>query len=365
VRLRDYLRATRQLVVETRDAVYANRTAIGEVSPTRANVLDQLAGQTETLSRLEVQLNAQAEELATQSEALTNQSKVLTNHSEALTDLATYATRQEQAQAAEHRQLVEILRFALAHGPEAQQRLRRLRETPEYGLSYSEDEPLISVVIPTYDNYELLRARALPSVLGQSYQNFEVVVVGDAAPDDARKAVEEVGDPRISFFNLPFRGPYPSEAAARWFVVGTPPFNEAMHRAIGRWIAPLDDDDAFAPNHLERLLERARADRLELAYGQIDMHLPDGRTERRGSFPPQYGQFNLQAAIWHAGLSDIFQCHLADAALGVANDWALLVRMMEAGVRVGFLEEVLVDYYPARSGGSSAGYWGSPSSGET
>jgi glycosyltransferase involved in cell wall biosynthesis len=220
-------------------------------------------------------------------------------------------------------------------------------------------------VIPTYNNYELLRTRALPSVLGQSYQNFEIVVVGDAAPLDAKKAVEGVGDPRISFFNLPYRGPYPSDPAARWFVVGTPPFNEGTHRASGRWIAPLDDDDAFAPNHLERLLERARADRLELAYGQIDMHLPDGRTERRGSFPPQYGQFNLQAAIWHAGLSAIFQGDLADAALGVANDWALLVRMMEAGVRVGFLEEVVVDYFPARSAGSSEGYWGSPSASET
>lgn len=325
------MRAIRQLTGETRDAVYSSQT----------NVLAQLARQSDTLSSLEARLN--------------DHSEALTGHTAALADLTAHAAMRD----GKHEQLVEILRFVLARGPEAQQRLRRLREAPEYELSFSENEPLVSVVIPTYDNYELLRTRALPSVLAQSYQNFEVVVVGDAAPEEARDVVDGFGDPRISFFNLPYRGPYPIDRDALWFVVGTPPFNEATYRATGRWIAPLDDDDAFRTTHLERLLERARADRVELAYGQMDVQLPDGQTLRAGSFPPRYGQINLQAAIWHAGLSDIFQCHLADAPLRMANDWALVLRMMEAGVRIGFLEEVLVDYYPAKD------YWGSASYSET
>jgi hypothetical protein len=335
-RLREHMRAIRQLAGETRDAVDASRHESGKaLAALQANA----AREAELLAGVESRLNA---------------------HSQALANLTARAADRD----AQHEQLVEILRFVLARGPEAQARLRLLRETPDYELAFSETEPLVSVVIPTYANYELLRARALPSVLAQSYQNFEVVVVGDHAPDAAREAVESFDDPRLSYYNLPYRGPYPVQPAARWFVVGTPPFNEASHRASGRWLAPLDDDDAFRPRHLEQLLERARADRLELAYGQIEMKLPDGRSETLGSFPPQYGQFNLQAAIWHVGLSHIFQCHLSDAALGVANDWALVLRMMEAGVRMGFLEEVMVDYFPARSGGSSEGYWGSPSSDE-
>lgn len=226
--------------------------------------------------------------------------------------------------------------------------MRELRAGAAYERAYLNADPLVSVVIPTYDNHELLRERAIPSVLAQTHQNVEIVVVGDAASEQARIAVESFGDPRITFFNLPYRGPYPADPEARWLVAGVPPYNEAVRRARGLWIAPLDDDDAFRPHHIERLLARVRDERLELAYGQICAHWPGDVTTTLGRFPPETGQFGVQAALYHAGLADIFELELADASLGLPYDWAWCLRMLEAGVRIAMVEGETVDYYPSR-----------------
>lgn len=266
--------------------------------------------------------------------------------------LDTLVAQQETASSAaraEHGRLVEMLRFVHDRAQGQRERLYQLRAKPEYERAYSDRDPLVSVVIPTYDNYELLRERAIPSVLAQTYQNFEVVVVGDGAPEQARLAVEAFDDPRVTFYNLPYRGPYPEDPETAWFVYGVPAYNEGARRAQGRWIAVLDDDDAFRPHHLEMLLERARRDRFELVYGRLLVRFADGSETTIGRFPPEMGQFAEQSALYHAGLRDIFERELADAAFGLPSDWALCLRMMEAGVRIGMRDDVIVDYYPSRS----------------
>src|SRR5207248_3048666 len=168
-----------------------------------------------------------------------------------------------------------------------------------------------------YDNHRLRGERSIPSVLAQTYKNFEVVVVGDAAPPEARAVVDRFGDPRISFHNRAYRGPYPEDPHARWLVAGVPPDNEAARRARGAWIAPLDDDDAFRPHHLQRLLEAAQENRWEPAYGQVEIHRPDGGSKRLGRFPPEHGHAALQMAIYHAGLVPIFELELIDALFDI------------------------------------------------
>ncbi len=309
-RLRNYLHTVRLLLGQTRDQVDATRV---ELSAHLTHL--------ETLASSQL---AQLEKLTTDADGLGS-------------------SRQAQ-----HAQLVEILRSIHDRGHWRRTRLRELRAGDTYERAYSDPDPLVSVVIPTYDNHALLRERAIPSVLAQTHQNFEIVVVGDAAPDQARVAVESFGDPRITFFNRLYRGPYPADPSARWLVAGVPPYNEAIHRARGLWIAPLDDDDAFRPHHIERLLTRAREERLELCYGQLCGHVPGGGTKTMGRFPPEYGEFGVQSALYHAGLAGIFELELADASLGLPYDWAMCLRMMEADVRIGMVEEVTGDYYPSR-----------------
>jgi hypothetical protein len=225
-------------------------------------------------------------------------------------------------------------------------RLNELRRGESYSSSFTEADPLVSVIIPTYTQHELLVSRAIPSALEQTYAHIEVVVVGDGAPAETAQAILALGDPRVRYENLTVRAPYPEDPVEFWRVAGTPPWNAAWQLARGRWIAPLNDDDAFRPDHVETLLAAARSGSFEVAYGAIEHHHPDGSSRVENSWPPESHHFGWQAALIHEGLG-FMQMQLGSGALGVPGDWSLCRRMRRAGVRFVKLDEVVVDYYPS------------------
>ena len=81
----------------------------------------------------------------------------------------------------EHNSAMQALRVVRDDDARARERLWTLRNSSEYAVAFDEAEPLVTVIITTYNNWQLLRERALPSVLAQTYQHFECIVVGDAA----------------------------------------------------------------------------------------------------------------------------------------------------------------------------------------
>ena len=101
------------------------------------------------------------------------------------------------------------------------------------------NSPFFSVIIPVYNRAAVL-ADAIESVRAQTCQDFEIVVVNDGSTDDPRAVVESFADPRIRFIRQENKG----GGAAR---------NTAIDHARGRFIAPLDSDDAFLPQHLARM----------------------------------------------------------------------------------------------------------------
>ena len=281
---------------------------------------------------------------------------VLQDHLSELDETVRGLAAAHRDEAARVREILLVIRDREA---EQRSRLRELRASAEYELAFTDPAPLVTVIIPTYDNYRLLATRSIPSVQAQTHQHFEIIVVGDAAPDEARNVVDSIDDPRITFRNLAYRGPYSEDPRARWHVAGVPPYNEAAALARGRWIAHLGDDDALRPHHLEALLEAARADLLELTYGIANTYRPDGTTAPLvGRFPPTRGQFCMQATIYHAGLVPIFPAELSDALFDMPWDWALCRRMLRAGVRMGMIDSIVADGYPSalwsnREGASS------------
>jgi hypothetical protein len=245
------------------------------------------------------------------------------------------------------RRAAEIARHIFDEEVENRRRLHALRRSEEYELAFTEEEPLVSFLVPTYRSYETLRDLALPSILGQSYRNVEVIVVGDSSPPETAKAIEEIGDPRVRFYNRPVRGPYPTDPAKRWYVIGSAPYDDALALARGRWIAGLGDDDEIRPEHTSLLLAAAREQRLEHVYGRQVVHFPDGEELGVGDFPPDIGDWGLQAAIFHAGLR-FFELELTDVIYEEPNDWSLCRRMLRAGVRFGMIDEVIVDKHEMR-----------------
>ncbi|HEY9862115.1 MAG TPA: glycosyltransferase family A protein, partial [Candidatus Obscuribacterales bacterium] len=101
------------------------------------------------------------------------------------------------------------------------------------GCYQDTDAPLVSVIIPAY-NAERFIARTLESVLNQTYQNIEVLVVDDGSSDRTPEIVHHFAeiDARIILFHQSNAG----VAAAR---------NLAIQHAKGEFIAPLDADDIW------------------------------------------------------------------------------------------------------------------------
>jgi hypothetical protein len=243
--------------------------------------------------------------------------------------------------------LQSVLELVYYREPEMRERLGAVRRSAEYALAFEEREPLVSVVIPTYDRGDLLVTRAIPSALDQTYTNVEIVIVGDGAPDGTGRQIADLADGRIRYMNLSYRGPYPEDRRDFWHVAGVPARNAAVAWARGVWIAPLDDDDAFHPDHIAHLLGRAQRDQLEVVYGRLRCVMNDGTEFTLGAYPPTVGQFGWQGAMFHSGLG-FFEMELADELFFSPADWALCRRMLRTGVRFGMVDEVVTDHYESR-----------------
>src|SRR3989442_1696984 len=165
--------------------------------------------------------------------------------------------------------------------------LGKLRADSEYEKSFSEKEPLVSVIIPTYDRAKLIVQRTLPSILCQDYQNWEVIIVGDHSSPENCEIIKRINSNRIRFYNLKKRGRYPLLPAPRWHIAGIKPINFGLRLSRGRWITHLDDDDEFTPKHISSLLSVALSNRVEWVHGRVlFVNAKDGDEELIGSDPP-------------------------------------------------------------------------------
>lgn len=106
--------------------------------------------------------------------------------------------------------------------------------------------PRFSVVVPLYNKAAHVLA-AIDSARTQTLPPHEIIVVDNRSSDGGREIVEAIGDPRIRLLDLPTPGP--GGYAGR---------NLGVREASGDWIAFLDADDLWAPDHLA-LLARAIA----------------------------------------------------------------------------------------------------------
>jgi glycosyltransferase involved in cell wall biosynthesis len=210
--------------------------------------------------------------------------------------------------------------------------------------------PLISVRIATYNRAKLLTERAIPSVLKQTYQNFEIIIVGDHCTDNTEELIKRLNDKRIRFYNLPERGEYPIDPRNRWYVAGTVPLNRAIELCSGDWIAPLDDDDTFTEDHLDVLLSHTLKNNYELAYGKLQMEVGynTGRWNTIGIYPPMLGQINFMATLYSSKLK-FFKYDINAWMYNEPGDWNLIRRMMEAGVKMGFINHVVARHYEKRT----------------
>jgi glycosyltransferase involved in cell wall biosynthesis len=118
--------------------------------------------------------------------------------------------------------------------------------------------PAVSVIIATYNKSAALRY-AVQSVLWQTFADFELLVVGDGCTDDSAEVVASFGDPRVRWVNLPQNSGYQSA-----------PTNEGLRLARGRYVAYLNHDDLWLPDHLRLLTEAIESSGAAAVYSILE-----------------------------------------------------------------------------------------------
>jgi glycosyltransferase involved in cell wall biosynthesis len=197
--------------------------------------------------------------------------------------------------------------------------------------------PLVSIIIPTYDRVSLLLERSLPSVLTQTFGDFEVLIVGDGSPSLIEQRVRAglPDDSRVSYTVIE-RQNYPENPFWAWNVRGSKAINYGLDHAMGEWVSTLGDDDELLPDCLEVLLDAAEEKNVDLIYGRSEIvghgFLGDGN-------PRHAGQTNH--ALWK----------LDDTRMDLScydrlpNDWDLFSRYIQKHTW-GFIPLVVHRYYP-------------------
>lgn len=220
-------------------------------------------------------------------------------------------------------------------------RLERIRRGSVYARAFEDAEPLVSVIVPTLNRAQLILERTLPSVLEQDYENWELIIVGDAMEEKQAALLTDIKDSRVRFFNLRTRGRYPQQREPRWYVAGIKPMNFGLRVARGAWITHLDDDDEYTYDHISALLALARKQRVEWVHGKV-LFVEEGPRPGIvvGQPQPALGRISRISSLYIGPLKT-FRYDIACWRYFYPGDWDLWERFLDMGVSHAHLDLVV------------------------
>ncbi|MEJ7685862.1 MAG: glycosyltransferase [Variovorax sp.] len=203
--------------------------------------------------------------------------------------------------------------------------------------------PLLSYIVLSY-NYERYIGKTLQSILAQTVQDFEIVVVDDKSKDRSVEIVSAMADPRIRLFK--------NESN----LGGAASYNKAILQARGEWLVNLDADDWIDPRKAEIQLQLANDDpRLDIigtyisVYDEHDApHSSASSVEALVNQPHDLNLVDTWIGANHLCRSSTMvkasahrRIGLDDAAMVRAPDYELWTRALKAGCRFAVVPEKL------------------------
>lgn len=208
--------------------------------------------------------------------------------------------------------------------------------------------PLVTVVVATYNRARLLTERCVPSVLNQTYENLELIVVGDGCTDETEEAVDKIGDPRLRFVNLPERSVYPTDPEQRWMVAGTPAMNKGLTMTTGDYITHLDDDDEYLPDRLQKLVGFATRNGCDLVWHPFFWENAEGRWKTNEASKFAFSQVTSSSVLYRSWFKEIRWDGTSNRLLEPA-DWNRLRRIQYVGPVSMRYPEPLLRHYRERN----------------
>ncbi len=183
--------------------------------------------------------------------------------------------------------------------------------------------PTISVIIPAY-NAEKTIKETVDSVLNQTFEDFEVIIINDGSTDTTGEIVSQIPDPRIKVFSYLNSGASTSR-------------NRGFAQTSGEYIAFLDADDLWTSDKLEAQLVALKTNpQADIAYSWSDCIDESSRFLRRGGHITINGDGLpklLMMDILENGSNPLIrrQALLAvggfDESLPAGQDWDLYLRL--------------------------------------
>jgi glycosyltransferase involved in cell wall biosynthesis len=204
---------------------------------------------------------------------------------------------------------------------------------------------LVSVITPTWQRHDLLMQRCIPAVFEQTYSEIEHVIVSDG-PDRALAETLALDLWRRPLKTRPLRyDQLPEHIVGSHVDYGSRARNRGLVVATGTYVAYLDDDNTWRPDHLKLLVEALETSGADFAYSQMIRH-PLGDTI--GADPPREGQIDTSLIVHRAGLPQ--RCGmwpLPDELTGDkhAPDWGVVARWLHAGATWIHVPTITTDYY--------------------
>ena len=198
--------------------------------------------------------------------------------------------------------------------------------------------PNVSVVIPAY-NSALYLKDAIDSVIGQTYDDHEIIIVDDGSTDNTREVVANISDDRIRYVYEENQG----LAAAR---------NTGITFSTGEYIALLDADDMWLPDFLQVMTNVIKQQHADGAYCGFQY------TDQQGNpFPEKFQRIvksdglyaSLQIGNFINACSVVMKCSKYiehngfDQSLKGLEDWDMWLRISKSAIIVG-VETVHVLY---------------------
>ena len=201
-------------------------------------------------------------------------------------------------------------------------------------------KPLVSVIIPCF-NSELFIQDCVESVLKQTYENIEIILIDDGSTDESLSKIEQFST-KIMILKKENQG----AASAR---------NLGIRNSNGSYIAFLDSDDIWHPEKIERQVQRITEKQLDLVYcgGESFGHIGVTTTyapEFSGDCYRKFLEFPTRAIIVLGCSTAMIRKSILELSgdfdsefSGAAEDWDFFRRFCKYG-KVDFLNESLVKY---------------------
>ena len=221
--------------------------------------------------------------------------------------------------------------------------------TPNTNTSMS-GSPAVSIVVPTFNHAQFLH-QALASVIAQTFQNWEAIIVNNFSTDDTINIVESFGEKRFRLINFRNDGVI---AASR---------NEGIRLSNGSVIAFLDSDDLWYPNKLEHCMPAFDAHADVVCHGEY--WVSDGMQQRQILYGPQknaqYSKLlyrgncvSTSATLVRKDLLIEVGGFSVDLEYITAEDYDLWLKLAHRKSRFAFIPEILGEFRQHQLSASSS-----------